>query len=127
MNCQISHGNIREIASLVLCPVFATIDRDPQAEFCSNKQKVAVDNVLLHHVRIPSHTAVWANQLYPGVAEVSGLVNIKTHVTEGVKVKSRESSARLIMPWLHRGHPRVGWQTLDVADDIFPVLTSIAS
>src|ERR1041385_7808472 len=103
MNCQISHGNIRKIASLVLSPVFASIDRDPQAEFSSNKQKIAVDNVFLHHVRISPHAAVWANQLCPGVTEVSRLVDIRTHVTEGVKIKSRESSARLIMPRLYRG------------------------
>src|SRR5262249_53873400 len=126
MDNDIAYSGCREVAAFVLRPLFAAIDRNPETEFCSQKEKIRINGIFCDHVGISAPAAFLNGERRPGSAVVSGLVSIWLQVSEGVAIKRGVRRALIEQAGLNARNPGVFGQTGHLVYDVRPGFTAIA-
>src|SRR5580704_959479 len=102
---KITHRYRGKVASLVLSPMLPAIDRDPKAEFGSQKQQVRIDGIFLDDVCIAEGAVFLYVQRSPGLSVVRGLVRVGVHVAKSMAVKGGVRRSFIEAAGLNGGHP----------------------
>ncbi len=61
VNCKIAHGNVWHFTALVLRPLLATIERNPKAQLRADEQKIFVNQIFFHYVRVTADRSALAD------------------------------------------------------------------
>src|SRR5207302_6887325 len=77
MHHNIAHGDVGELATFVLGPLLATIERNPQTKLGAGKEQVWRYRVFFYDVRVAADALSLTKHRRPGLAIVGGLVDIR--------------------------------------------------
>src|ERR1700686_5205729 len=125
---KITHGHCRKVPTFELRPMYAAVDRDPQAKLGAEKQQLRIDGVFLDDVRVAAYALgiLPADQRPPGLSKGGCRINVRRHVAESVPIKSDIGAAGCECARLDPAYPSVPGNTRHIADDIVPMLPAIA-
>ena len=123
---HVAHGDGREVVGFELRPVFAAIDAGPEAELGAHEEERRIQGVFADNVGVTAQALLRAGDTGPGLAVISGAINPRVHVAEGVAVEGGIGGARRKAARLHPVHPAVLGQAAHVGDEVVPVLSAVA-
>src|SRR5215472_12341269 len=128
MNCQVANRNGWKMVALELCPAASAIDRNPESEFRAKEKKIGLNQIFLDHVRVSTNAlrVLWRNECRPGFTKIGRLKNVRSHVAKRMPIEGGVRGAGIKVASLDPIHPRVLWQTGDVADNVGPRLSAVA-
>src|SRR5216684_3952846 len=110
MNNDVPHRYAGEFVALILSPVFADIERNPQTEFRTEKEQVRDHGIFFNDVSETTHSAVGSDYGGPCFSIVAGLVNVRIHVSECVPIECGISGRRIIETGFDPGDPGKLWK-----------------
>ena len=107
LNRQVANGNGRKMVAFELRPVFSAINRNPQSKLRAEEKKIRLNQIFLDHVRVSANAlrVLRRNERRPGLAEISGLENVRRHVAKSMAIESGVSRAGIEVAGLHPAHP----------------------
>src|SRR5690348_11261538 len=107
MNRQVANGNSRKMVALELRPAFPAIDRDPESKLGADEKKIWLHQIFLNHVRVSTNALriLSSDERRPGLAEVSGLINVGRHIAKSMSIKSGVRRSGTEVAGLHPVHP----------------------
>ena len=125
MDRQIAHRYRGEIAALVVRPLVAAVQRDPEAELGAEEEKVRVRQVFLDDVRVSAHRTIRGDQRRPGLPVVAGAVRVRPRVSEHVQVEGGVSCTLVEMAGVDRRNPCLRRQALDTTRHVRPRFAAV--
>ena len=120
MNDQVAHRDAGQVASLVLGPLPAAVEGNPQSQLGAQIEKIAVDRILAQHVRVAAHGSVSGNEWRPRFAEIGGAIRVRTHIAERVRVERGVRGPFVEMARIDVRDPGVPGNADDVPHHIAP-------
>src|SRR5262249_16912515 len=125
MYAQVHDRNVRQFTSLILGPLLAAVERDPEAKLRAQEEQIAIDRVFLNDMRVAANGASFPGERRPVLSKVGRPINIGAHIAIAVKVESDISRTLIKMARIDRGDPRIFGQSLNVGNHVGPNLPAV--
>src|SRR6266545_1937359 len=105
MDLHLADRDAREVSSLELRPGLSGVWRNPEPQLGPDEEKVRLDGIFLHDVRITADALLGRDDARPGSSEVGRSVDPRRQVPERVTVEGRVGRGRFEPARFDPAHP----------------------